>query len=157
MSLVTVINTFPSVTSLTLMVHAQPQASSCEIQFRQMQVMVEPAGFREHLLEAVDYGLMVLGEIVRQAIYEQIENHHALKREEIPERLETFHIALEDVLGTSARTVERLIVKNLYQRLSLGFVDHPEWTLVDHVNHVRAALEASQPHASSGSLEERPE
>ena len=74
-----------------------------------MQVMAEPAGFRQQLLEAVDYGLMALGEIVRQTIYGQIENHHALKREEIPDRLEAFHIALENVLGTSARSVERLI------------------------------------------------
>ncbi len=151
MSQVPVINTFPSVTSLTLMVHTQPLTSSCKTQFQQMQVMVEPAGFREHLLGAVDYGLMVLGEFVRQAIYEQIENHHALKREEIPERLEAFHIALEDVLGTSTRTVERLIVKNLYQRLDLYFVDHLEWTFVEYVNSAIAALESNPADTTSGS------
>ena len=51
---------------------------------RRTQFVSEPAGFREALLEAVDYGLMVLGEIVRQAIYERIEKDHGLKRTEIP-------------------------------------------------------------------------
>jgi hypothetical protein len=97
----------------------------------------EPAGFREALLEAVDYGLTVLGEIVKQAIYGQIENHHGLKRAEIPERLEAFHKALESILGVSAKTVERLIAKNLYQRLGLNFTSHPEWTLIEYVDHAK--------------------
>jgi hypothetical protein len=97
----------------------------------------EPAGFRDILLEAVDYGLMVLGEIVRQAIYKRIENDQALKRAEIPERLEAFHKALESVLGVSAKTVEKLIAKNLYERLGLNFTQHDDWTLADYVNHAR--------------------
>ena len=99
--------------------------------------MSEPAGFRDILLEAVDYGLMVLGEIVRQAIYGQIENHHELKRAEIPERLEAFHTALGSVLGVSAKTVEKLIAKNLYQRLGLNFTPRPEWTLIEYVDHAK--------------------
>jgi len=97
----------------------------------------EPAAFREYLLEAIDYGLMVLGEIVRQAIYGQIENHHGLKRAEIPERLEAFHTALGSVLGVNAKTVEKLIAKNLYSRLGLNFTEHANWSIVDYVNHAR--------------------
>jgi len=102
-------------------------------------IVLEPAGFKRILLEAVDYGLMVLGEIVRQTIYERIEKDHELKRTEIPERLEAFHKALGSVLGVSAKTVERLIAKNLYQRLNLNFTPRPEWTLVDYVNHAKEA------------------
>jgi hypothetical protein len=111
----------------------------------------EPAAFREYLLEAIDYGLMVLGESVRQTIYGQIENHHELKRAEIPEQLEAFHTALGSVLGVSAKTVEKLIAKNLYQRLNLNLVAHPEWTLVEYVNHARTTLESNQIHSSSES------
>ena len=100
-------------------------------------IVLEPAGFRQILLEAVDYGLMVLGEIVRQAIYGQIEKDHGLKRADIPERLEAFHTALGSVLGVSAKTVERLIAKSLYRRLKLSFTEHDGWTLVDYVNHAR--------------------
>jgi hypothetical protein len=106
----------------------------------------EPAGFREALLEAVDYGLLVLGEIVRQAIYERIEKDHGIKRAEIPERLEAFHKALESVLGVSAKTVERLIARNLYQRLGLNFTPHPEWTLIEYVDHAKAASKSIQVH-----------
>jgi hypothetical protein len=97
----------------------------------------EPAGFREALLEAVDYGLSVLGEIVRQAIYERIEKDHGIKRAEIPERLEAFHTALGSVLGISAKTVERLIARNLHQRLGLNFTPRPEWTLIEYVDHAK--------------------
>ena len=108
--------------------------------------MSDPAEFREALLESVDYGLMVLGEIVRQTIYERIEKDHELKRTEIPERLEAFHKALGSVLGVSAKTVERLIARNLYQRLGLNFTPRPEWTLVEYVDHARATSESIQVH-----------
>jgi len=106
----------------------------------------EPAEFREALLESVDYGLLVLGEIVRQAIYERIEKDHGIKRAEIPERLEAFHKALGSVLGVSAKTVERLIARNLYQRLDLNFTPHPEWTLIEYVDHAKAASKSIQVH-----------
>ena len=108
--------------------------------------MSDPAEFREALLESVDYGLMVLGEIVRQTIYERIEKDHELKRTEIPERLEAFHKALASVLGVSAKTVERLIARNLYQRLDLNFTPRPEWTLVEYVDHAKTTSESIQVH-----------
>jgi len=107
----------------------------------------EPAEFREALLESVDYGLMVLGEIVRQTIYERIEKDHELKRTEIPERVEAFHKALGSVLGVSAKTVERLIARNFYQRLGLNFTPHPEWTLIEYVGHAKTTSESIQVHA----------
>jgi hypothetical protein len=108
------------------------------------QIIMEHAEFRQILLEAVDYGLMVLGEIVRQTIYERIEKDHGLKRADIPEQLEAFHKALRSVLGVSAKTVERLIAKNLYKRLGLDFTEHVNWTLTDYFNHVKKALARHQ-------------
>jgi hypothetical protein len=108
--------------------------------------MTEPAEFRDILLEDIDYGLNVLGEIVRQAIYERIEKDHGLKRTEIPERLEAFHKALESTLGMSAKTVERLVAKNIYQRLSLNFTPRPEWTLIEYVDHAKTTSKSIQVH-----------
>jgi hypothetical protein len=110
------------------------------------QIIMEPAEFRQILLEAVDYGLMVLGEIVRQTIYGRIEKDHGIKRAEIPERLEAFHTALGSVLGVSAKTVERLIAKNLYQRLGLNFTPRPEWTLIEYVDHAKTTSKSTQVH-----------
>jgi hypothetical protein len=94
-----------------------------------------PAEVCKVLLQAVDDGLSVPGEIVKAAIYDRIEKSYGLKREEIPEKLEPFHRALEDLLGESARVMEKLISKSLYSRLELNFAVRENWTLVDYVNH----------------------
>jgi hypothetical protein len=99
--------------------------------------MTQPAQLREALLQAVDDGLLVPGEIVRAAIYERLEKSYHIRREEIPEKLETFHRALQDLLGKSANVMEKLIAKNFYICLGLGFAAHDDRTLVDYVNHAR--------------------
>ena len=88
---------------------------------------------------AVDEALLVPGEIVRTAIYDRIERSYQLRREEIPEKLETFHQALQDLTGASAKVMEKLIAKSLYRRLKLNFTQHDGWTLVDYVNHAKGA------------------
>jgi len=101
--------------------------------------MGQPADLEKILLEAVDEGLLVPGEIVRAAIYERLERSYQIKRGEIPEKLETFQLALEDLLGESAKVMEKLVAKSLYRRLNLSFTEHDAWTLVDYVNHAREA------------------
>lgn len=108
--------------------------------------MTEPAEFRDILIEDIDYGLNVLGDIVRQTIYGLIEKDHGLKRAEIPERLEVFHKALESTLGMSTKTVERLVAKNIYQRLGLKFTPRPEWTLIEYVDHAKTTSKSIQVH-----------
>lgn len=87
------------------------------------------------LVEAVDYALLAPGEIVRAAIYERIERTHHLRREDIPEKLDAFHGALLEILGTGAQVMKQLIARNLYNRLGLKFISHEDWTLVDYVNY----------------------
>lgn len=99
--------------------------------------MVQPANLGKILLEAVDEGLLVPGEIVRAAIYERLERSYVIKRGEIPEKLETFQLALEDLLCKSAKVMTKLIAKSLYRRLELNFIQHNGWTLVDYVNHAK--------------------
>jgi hypothetical protein len=101
--------------------------------------MEQPASLEKILLEAVDEGLLVPGEIVRTAIYERLERSYQVKRGEIPEKLETFQLALEDLLCKSAKVMERLIARSLYRRLKLNFTQHDGWTLVDYVNHAKKA------------------
>lgn len=97
--------------------------------------MAEPAEVRGALFQAIDQGLAVPGEIVRAAIYERVERSYQLKREDIPEKLGSFHLALQDLLGAGAKVMEKLIAKNYYSRLGLNFPEHQNWTLVDYVNH----------------------
>ncbi len=106
--------------------------------------MRKPARFRQVLLESVDNGLVVLGVTVRQAIYERIENRCGVKGEDIPEQLGIFHKVLGSMLGTGAGTLESLIARNLYKRLSLPFTPCPEWTLIEYVDHAMSASESGR-------------
>ena len=101
--------------------------------------MASSVELEETLLQAVDEALLVPGEIVRTAIYERIERSYQLRREEIPEKVETFHRALQELLGVGGKVMEKLIVRNLYRRLGLSFENHDGWTLVDYVNHAKAS------------------
>jgi len=99
--------------------------------------MAKPVQLDEALLEAIDSGLLVPGEIVRETIYERLETVYGIKREEIPEKLPAFHQALRDLTRSVADVMERLIARNLYSRLGLSFVNHENWSLIDYVNHAR--------------------
>jgi hypothetical protein len=110
-----------------------------------VSAIAEPAPttviIKRALLDAIDFALLAPGEIVRAAIYERIERSYQVRREEIPDNLDTFHKALQELLGKSAEVIRRLIVKNLYSRLDLKFTEHENWTLVDYV---RCAKKAKQ-------------
>ncbi|MBS7627087.1 hypothetical protein KEJ51_08685, partial [Candidatus Bathyarchaeota archaeon] len=96
--------------------------------------------FREDLLGAIDDGLLVLGEIVRQALYSHIERRYQVKREEIPDRLDVLHDTLEVVFGSGTQVIERLIAKTLCGRLGLDFIEHENWTLMKYVEDLRKRL-----------------
>lgn len=87
------------------------------------------------LLESVDEGFLSLGETVREALYQFIHIKYQLRREEIPDHLETFHQALQN-LDAGVKIMEKLIAKNLCTRLGLNFTERADWTLIDYVNNV---------------------
>jgi hypothetical protein len=95
------------------------------------------AEFNKCLLEAVDEGLRVLGDIAREALYIHLKRECQISREEIPEKLEAFHKALDDIMGAACRAVEKLIALNLYQKLNFNFTEHGGWTLIDYVDEAR--------------------
>jgi hypothetical protein len=100
----------------------------------------KPVQLDEALLEAIDYGLLVPGEIVRETIYERLETVYAVKREEIPQKLSVFDQALRELTRSVANVMERLIAKNFYSRLGLSFVSHEDWSLIDYVNYAKEMM-----------------
>ena len=94
---------------------------------------------RRNLVQAVDYGLLALGETVRETIYHRMQATRGVGREEIPEKLQSFHEALREMLGTGAKVIEKLIAKNFYRRLGVSFTENKSWTLVDYVTNTRKA------------------
>lgn len=77
--------------------------------------------FRKVLLKAIDESLnKVLGGIATQTIYFYFEQEHHLKPEDIPDNLENFRFTLERTFGIGALIIEKIIMENLYSRLSLN-------------------------------------
>nr|MDO8133463.1 hypothetical protein [Candidatus Njordarchaeum guaymaensis] len=99
--------------------------------------------FESAVLEAVDYGLGVLGETVRQAIYSYIDLKYQIKREETPKNLDVFRKASAGLFGAGGRVVEKLIARKLYGMLGLSFTDHENWTLIDYVNDGKKRMAGS--------------
>ena len=104
---------------------------------------VEDVRFNETIFEAVNEGLLALGESVRHAIYYYIAKIYQIKCEEIPDRIAEFHEALRGLFGAGAEALERLIAKKLYEKLDLSFEEHENWTFVEYVENAKKATEGS--------------
>jgi hypothetical protein len=79
--------------------------------------------FSKILLSAVDESLSSLGDSSKQAIFFHLEASYKIKRENIPSNLTEFSKALEGIFGLGASCLEKLIVKNLYEKLHLSCED----------------------------------
>jgi len=99
--------------------------------------LTESIGVEEALVQAIDNGLLALGEIVRDTLYDRFDKKYQLKREEIPEKLDAFHNALQMMLGAGARVIETQIAKSLVSRLNLDFTENVDWTIVDYFDLAR--------------------
>lgn len=82
--------------------------------------------FNKLVLEAVDEGLASLGDSPKQAIYFYLEKTFKIKRSEIPNRIDEFANALEQIFGHGAKLVEIQIMKLLYEKVGQAFVYFPE-------------------------------
>jgi hypothetical protein len=73
--------------------------------------------FKQVLLEAVDDGLLTLGESGRNAIDFHLQSLYSLKREDIPNQPEAFAEGLRKIFGSGAEVIEKATVKSLYHKL----------------------------------------
>lgn len=108
---------------------------------------MNPEDFKKVFIEAVDNGLLALGESPRNAIYFHLERNLKLKKEEIPEKVEKFLEGLENIFGPGSRIVEKVIVKDLYTRLGLEFEEKKNFEFQDYV---RQALKKLKKDVSKG-------
>jgi len=93
--------------------------------------------FEKNLLEAVDYGLLSLGENPRKAIYFHLQRNFQLQRESIPKETNGFSRALNNIFGPGAEIIEKFILKELYQRLELNFEEKEGFTFADYVKEAK--------------------
>lgn len=87
------------------------------------------ANLKKTLLDAVDSGLLVLGENSRKAIYFHLEKTFKIKREEIALKFEEFKEALEDIFGPGAEIIKTAIMKELRTMLDLNFEEKGDFEI----------------------------
>jgi hypothetical protein len=87
------------------------------------------------LIEAVDYGLLILGGSARKAIYFHLEKDYSLTKEMIPENMEAFVNGLERMFGAGAAVIERSILEHLCSKL--GVKCEKDCKFIDSLNNVK--------------------
>ena len=100
--------------------------------------------FDKNLLEAVDCGLLSLGENPRKAIYFHMKRSFQLQRESIPKETDEFSRALNTIFGPGAEIIEKYILKELYQRLEMSFEEKEGFTFVDYVREAKKLVGRKQ-------------
>jgi len=100
--------------------------------------------FDKTLIEAVDHALLALGESPRNALYRHLIKGFKLKRESILEDTEEFSNALNTLFGPGGQVIEKLIVKNLYNKLNLSYEEKTCFEFVDYISLARDVARREQ-------------
>ena len=100
---------------------------------------VEKSGSLDDLLFSVVDETMkqVFRDVGTKVIYDYLANNSHLKREEIAEKPEVFSAGLERLLVSAAPVIENLILKNLYSKLGLKFVEKEGYEFSDYIKELR--------------------
>lgn len=96
--------------------------------------------FEKALGEAVDEGLLILGESGREATYFRLQKSYALKKEDIPDNPETFVDYLEKIFGLGAKVIEKAIIKSLYRKLGLEYREKKVFDFMEYLNEAKMRL-----------------
>jgi len=99
--------------------------------------------FRQVLLEAIDEGLLVLGENSRKAVYFHLQNMFSLKKENVPDRPEVLVKGLKKIFGAGAKAIETWILKSLYQKLGAKYEEKKNSQFEDYLNDAREIIRAN--------------
>jgi len=87
--------------------------------------MKKKDNFNNVLLRVIDEQMLqIFGKAGTDVIYAYLANHHSLKREEIPERIDVFVRGLEDYLGSGAHAIETMLLRAVYSRFSGTFKEN---------------------------------
>ena len=94
--------------------------------------------FERIILRTIDSILKkVLGEGVANIITVYAKKSNPSKWEENPEKVKFLVNALRDLVGLSSRTVENMILKNLYSLLELNFEEKANYDFFDYLRELR--------------------
>lgn len=96
--------------------------------------------FRALLQSAIDEGLSVLGESVKQTIYYYVEKNSGLRREDISLHPKAFADALESIFGSvGASIIEDKILQILHEKIGLKYRRDETLTFSENVESAMKA------------------
>ena len=101
---------------------------------------MSPDNFSRIVLAAIEEGLSSLGNSPREAIFYHLEASFQLKKEDIPLNLTEFKQALEKIFGPGAPYIEKLIIRQLCQKLGLNFEEDENVNLPIYVDDAKKRL-----------------
>ena len=107
--------------------------------------MAKGGEFERILLKTInDVLLEIFGESATSIIYGYIEKNYSLNQQNITHNLQTFIKGLNEFLGSGARMVQIMILKELYSNFGfeLEQIDDRR-SFADCVNELKCKLEAS--------------
>ena len=94
------------------------------------------------LLSAIDESLSSFGDSFKQVIYFQLANTYQIKKEEIPNKINEFADAIEEIFGIGAKLIEMKIIKALYEKVA-GFTyiaDKEDLIFTEYIDNLRRFL-----------------
>ena len=77
--------------------------------------------FEKLLIETIDESLSSLGDSPKQSILFHLKNTFKIEKQEIPDNIGSFDVALKKLFGPGADFLEALIVKKLCEKANLVF------------------------------------
>ena len=99
--------------------------------------------FKKLLLQTIDGNLkQIFRETATHIIYQFLEKNYSLKREDIPEKLETFMEGLQEFFRSGAHMIEQSILKELYSNLGLKYKSRKCYGFVDYIDDLENVYQA---------------
>lgn len=100
--------------------------------------------FEKIFMEAIDEAFYSIGIDCAQTIYYCLEKKFLLNKQNIPDQIEEFSVAMNKIFGIAAKILEIRIMNNLYQRTEKSFKYTNKKTL-DFVNYVQSIKNVYDP------------
>jgi len=94
--------------------------------------------FKKLLLQTIDENLkQIFRETATHIIYQFLENNYSLKREDVPEKLETFMEGMQEFFHSGTHMIEQAILKELYSNLGLEYKSREGYRFVDYIDDLK--------------------
>jgi len=100
----------------------------------------EKTAFEKTLREAVDEGLLILGESGREIIYFRLKHFYAINSCDISSNIEAFIECLRKIFGSGSKVIEKAIIRALYRKLGLTYVEKKNFDFFEYLNEARERL-----------------